>query len=145
MSAAASAAPPPRPPRRVWTRVLAAVLATIAVIVVLVAAAGYWLLATPGGAQFLGGRVAGMLGQGARIEGVEGRLGGMLRIHAIEIDRPDLFVHVDDVELDSAPLGAFHGTLDVRHLVARNVEVRTASSQAAARAPASFKPPYPVL
>jgi translocation and assembly module TamB len=145
MSAAAPAAPPPpRAPRRVWPRVLAAVVATVVVVVVLAAAAGYWLLATPGGAQFLGGRVAGMLGQGARIEGIQGRLGGMLRIHAIEIDRPDLFVHVDDVELDSAPLDAFHGTLDVRHLAARNVEIRTASSQAAARAPESFKPPYPV-
>jgi len=144
MSAAAPAAPPPRPPRRVWPRVLAAVLATVVVIVVLVAAAAYWLLATPGGARFLGGRVAGMLGQGAQIEGIEGRLGGMLRIHAIEIDRPDLFVHVDDVEIDSAPLDAFRGTLDVRHLAARNVEIRTGSSQAAARAPESFKPPYPV-
>jgi autotransporter translocation and assembly factor TamB len=80
-----------------WPRVLAAVVATFAIVVVLAVAVGYWLLATPGGAQFLGGKVASLLGQGARIEGVEGRLGGLLRIHAIEIDRQDLFVHVDDV------------------------------------------------
>ena len=141
---AAPASPPPRPPRRVWPRVLAIVAAVIVLVVLAVVAAGWWLLATPGGAQFLGSRVAGMLGKGARIEGVEGRLGGVLRIRTIEIDRPDLFVHVDDVELDTAPLGALGGTLDVKRLAARNVEVRTASSAAAASVPVSFKPPYPV-
>ncbi|HEY4999625.1 MAG TPA: hypothetical protein VII36_10800, partial [Usitatibacter sp.] len=51
-------------------------------------------------------------------------------------------VRVDDVEIDSSP--PFGGRLVVHRLVARNVEVRTFSSKAAAQVPVSFKPPYPV-
>lgn len=117
---------------------LAAVLAAIAALVI----GGWWIVATPAGAQLVLARVAGMLGKGAKIEGVAGRLGGVLKVKAIEIDRPDLFVHIDDVEIDSS--SPFGGRLVVHRLAARNVEVRTASSKAAARMPASFKPPYPV-
>ncbi len=143
MSAAAPAAPPP-PRRRLWPRVLAIVLAVIVILLLAVAAGVYWVLSTPSGAQFVFGKVSGMLGQGARIEGVEGRLGGELRIKTIDIDRPDLYVHVDDVLIETAPLAPLGGRLDVHRLVARNVEVRTASSGAAARVPVSFKPPYPI-
>ncbi|HSN19172.1 MAG TPA: hypothetical protein VLS49_00755, partial [Usitatibacter sp.] len=136
--------PPPAPRRRIWPRVLA-IVAAIVVIGLLAAAGGaWWLLATPGGAQFLAGKVRGLLGPGARIERVEGRIGGLMRIGEIEIDQPDLYVRVEDVVLDTAPAPALHGTLEVRRLSARSVEVRTASSAAAAKAPVIFKPPFPV-
>ncbi len=144
MGAAAPAAPPRRP-RALWPRVLAIVLALIVLLVLAVVGLAGWLLGTPGGAQFLATRAGAMLGSGARIEGVEGRIGGLLRIRSIEIDRPDLYVRVDDLEMDTLPLAALHGTLDVRRLTARRIEVRTASSGAAAKVPVIFRPPYPVL
>jgi translocation and assembly module TamB len=142
MSSAAPASPPPRRP---WARALAIALLAIVVLVLAVVGIAGWLLGTSGGAQFLASRAGAMLGTGTRIEGVEGRIGGLMRIRAIEIDRPDLYVRVDDVEMDTVALAALHGTLDVRRLAARNVEVRTASSGAAAKAPVIFKPPYPVV
>jgi translocation and assembly module TamB len=144
MSATAPAVPPPAPRRRLWPRVLAIVLALLAILVLAVVGAAWWLLGTAGGTRFLTGELGGALGPGARIEGVEGALGGVMRIRAIEIDRPDLYVHVDDALLETQPLAALHGTLDVRRLTARNVVVRTASSEAAAKAPTMFKPPLAV-
>ena len=102
----------------------------------------YWIVATPGGARLVLSRVAGILGKGTKIEGVEGSLSGVLRVKSILIDRPELYVRIDDLEMDSsAPFG---GTLVVHRLTARSVEVRTTSSREAAKLPVSFAPPYPV-
>src|SRR3954462_2176750 len=120
------------------------ILVGAAIVVVLLVGVGYWIVATPGGAQLVLGRVSGMLGKGARIEGVEGQLGGTLRVKLIVVDRPDFYVRVDDVEMDTAPFGALSGRLLIHKLYARNVEVRTAGAAGAARAPVSFTPPYPV-
>src|SRR5438105_2187425 len=98
-------------------RALRWILAALAVAIVVIVAAGYWIVATPGGAQLVLGRVAGALGKGAKIEGVEGRLGGVLRVKLIVVDRPDFYV--------------------------RSVELRTAGAAGAARAPVAFTPPYP--
>jgi translocation and assembly module TamB len=135
--------PPPPPPRRRrrWPWITLAVF--VALLAVLCAGV-YWLVATPGGAQLVFSRVATMLGEGTKFEGVEGQLGGTLRIKAIHIDRPDLYVHIDDVEIDSSPR-FFGGSLIVHRLYARNVEVRTVSSGAAAAVPKSFAPPYAVI
>ena len=137
---AASLEPPPRR-RRHWGRI---VLVALVILLAVAGAIGYWIVATPGGAQLVLGKVASLLGKGAKIEGVEGRLGGMLRIKSIEIDRPDLYVRIDDVEIVSSPREplASGGSRSIG--CARSVEVRTASSNAAARVPVSFKPPYPV-
>jgi translocation and assembly module TamB len=145
MSAAAPvpASPPPHR-RRVWPRVVAILVAIVVVLLLLVGAAAWWLLATPGGARFVADHVRGALGKGAAIEGVEGRIGGRLHIARIVIDRPDLYVRVEDVVLDTAPMPALHGALDVRELGAREVEVRTASSKEAAKIPVTFAPPFPV-
>ncbi|HUL95688.1 MAG TPA: translocation/assembly module TamB domain-containing protein [Usitatibacter sp.] len=132
---------PPPPPRRSH-RVLAIAGAVLLAILVAVAVLAYWLLATSSGAQFLLGRAVGAIGKGAAIEGIEGQVGGRLRIARIVIDLPDLSIRVEDVDMDTSPL--FVGRLTVRRLHVRNVEVRTASSGAAASLPASFKPPYPI-
>ena len=50
------------------------------VAVVAIVGVGYWIVATPGGAQLVLDRLAGALGKGAKIEGVEGSLGGPLRV-----------------------------------------------------------------
>ncbi|HUJ01793.1 MAG TPA: hypothetical protein VLY46_16245, partial [Usitatibacter sp.] len=144
MSAYASAAPPPRP-RRWWPRVLAIVLALVALLALALVGAAWWLLGTSGGAQFLAARAGTILGPGAKVEGVEGRIGGLVKIRTIEIDKPDLYVHVDDLVLDTAPLAALHGMLDVRRLTAREVEVRTAPSAKKAQPPAIPAPPLPVF
>jgi translocation and assembly module TamB len=118
-------------------------LVLVVVLVVVVAVAFYWVFATPGGAQFVFNHVTGALGHGARVEGVEGAVGGPLRIKLIEIDRPDLYVRVEDVDMDTT-LAAIGTRLEVRRLSAKSVEVRTFSTGAAATLPASLKPPYPV-
>ena len=61
------------------------ILVVLVILIVLVVGAGYWIVATPGGAQLVLGRVAGMLGKGAKIEGVQGRLGGTLRVKLIVV------------------------------------------------------------
>src|SRR5438270_13505574 len=116
-------------------RIVRWTLAAAAIAIVVVVAAGYWIVATPSGAQLVLGRVAGMLGKGARIEGVEGSLGGVLRAKLIVVDRPDFYVRIDDVEMDTSFVGTLHGTLEVRKLHARSVELRTAGAAGAARAP----------
>ncbi len=117
-------------------------LVATAVLVLVAIGALTWLLTTSGGAQLVLGRVQGMLGEGARLEGVEGRLGGLLRISRIEVKRPDLYVLVQDFEIDSSPLQPLYGVLHIYRLAARSVEVRTASSEAAAKIPLTFQPPY---
>ncbi len=118
-----------------------AVLVTLVALLAFVGGGIYWIVATPGGAQLVLSRAAGVLGKGTRIEGVQGSLGGVLRVKSILIDRPGLYVRVDDLEMDSST--PFGGVLVVHRLVARSVEVRTASSKEAAKLPVSFAPPYP--
>src|SRR6201996_5546946 len=130
---------PPRTPRR--RRVLRALGIVLLVLVLLVVAGAWWALGTTSGANVLLARAANALGQGTRIEGVEGRLGGAVRIATIEIDRPDLYVLVEGAGLDTS---ARPGLLTVHRLHARNVIVRTYSTGAAASVPASFAPPYPI-
>ncbi len=122
-----------------WLRWLAL---TVLALVFVAIASYWWIIATPGGASFILGRAATMMGKGARIEGVGGRLGGELRVKLVVIDRPDLYVRVDDVDMDTS--SNFAGGLTVHRLFARNIEVRTRSTGAAASLPASLKPPYDV-
>ena len=118
------------------------IVAGVVVVILVVAGAGYWIVATPGGAQLVLGRIAGALGKGAKIEGVEGRLGGVLRVKLIVVDRADFYVRIDDVEMDTEPFGPLQGRLVIHKLTARNVELRTAGTAGAARAPVAFAPPY---
>jgi translocation and assembly module TamB len=134
--------PPPAPPPRRRRRTLKIAAWILVLLLLLLAGVAYWIVATPGGAQLVLSRLAGVLGEGTKIEGVEGRLGGHLHIKSIEIDRPDLYVRVEDVDMDTSP--PLRGLLVVHRLHARGVEVRTFSTGAAATIPVSFKPPYPV-
>lgn len=122
-----------------WLKALALVVLALVFVAL---ASSWWLIATPGGASFILGRAASVMGHGAKIEGIQGRLGGKLAVKLIVIDRPDLYVRVDDVEMDTSP--NFMGGLVVHRLFARNVEVRSRSTGAAASLPASLKPPYGV-
>lgn len=133
---------PPAPPRR--RHVLRALLIVAVLAAAIGAGAVYWLLGTSGGAQLVMGRVAGMLGKGTTFEGVQGSLGGPLAIDHIVVQRPDLVVRIDGVDMDSSLVGALRGTLVVHRLYVRRVEVRTAGPSADAKAPVMFKPPYPV-
>ncbi|HUQ29849.1 MAG TPA: translocation/assembly module TamB domain-containing protein [Usitatibacter sp.] len=125
-------------------RTLRWVLVAAIVLIVVAIGLGYWIVATPGGAQLVLGRAAGMLGKGAKIEGVEGRLGGRLHVKLIVVDRPDFYARIEDVDIDSAPFRALSGQLLIYKLYARSVELRTAGAAGAARAPVTFKPPYGV-
>ncbi|HUP31304.1 MAG TPA: translocation/assembly module TamB domain-containing protein, partial [Usitatibacter sp.] len=103
-----------------------------------------WVFTTPQGARLVLNRVVKMAGDGVKMEGVEGRIGGTLRIKMIEVSRPDMYARIDDFEMDTEPFAPLRGTLQVNRLSARAVELRTATTDATARVPASFAPPYPV-
>lgn len=143
-AAPAPASPPPAAPprrRRRWPwLLLLAIVGPLVVGVALVA----WLLGTPQGARFALDRGAGIAGGGVHFEGVEGRIGGLLRIATIEVSRPDLYARIENFEMDTDPFEPLRGSLLVHRLRARSVEVRTASTEEAARLPTSFAPPYPV-
>src|SRR5512140_2468358 len=141
--APATAPAPPPPPRRgvywiVW------VLVVFLVIVLLAVATVTWVVTTPEGARLVLGRVSGMLGEGTRFSGVEGRIGGTLRIGTIELSRPDLYVLVGGFESDTSPLDPLRGRLSGHRRTARSVQVHTASTGEAAKIPVTFRPPYPV-
>src|SRR2546423_8506540 len=87
--------------KRRWLLGLAWTAALGAAVVIL---AAWWLIATPGGARLVLDRIALAAGKGARIGGVEGRLGGPLRIGSIEISRPDLDVRIDALAMETEPL-----------------------------------------
>ncbi|MGE5616358.1 MAG: hypothetical protein ACM3X5_05535, partial [Bacillota bacterium] len=137
-----SATTPPPPPRapRVWPYFLATFAAGIALVVVGIA----WFLASPGGARLLLDRVAAAIGEGTRIEGVEGSLSSTLRIKSIQVTRPGLEVHLEDVLLERQPGSDWLGRVDLKRLEVGKVEVRSESTGDSARLPLGFKPPYPV-
>src|SRR5690349_3259516 len=118
------------------------VVALFLVLLLVIAGAVAWLLHTQGGARFVLERVARMAGEGVKIEGAEGSLGGTMRIPLIEVNRPGLYARIEDFRMESSLLGAIRGRLLVEDLEARKVEVRTASTGAAAQAPVTFAPPY---
>ena len=120
-----------------------ALIAAIVVIGVLAIAVA-WIITTSGGASLVLERAASSLGQGAKVSGVEGSLSGVLRIKSIDITRPDLVVRVRDVELERASGGPWFGRVVFRTFNAASVEVRTASTGAAARVPVAFHAPYPL-
>jgi translocation and assembly module TamB len=103
-----------------------------------------WIVMTSGGATLVLERAASMVGQGAKVSGVEGSLSGTLRIKSIDITRPDLIVRIRDVELERASGGPWLGRAVFRKFNAESVEVRTASTGAAARVPVAFHAPYPL-
>ncbi|MEP7259807.1 MAG: translocation/assembly module TamB domain-containing protein [Usitatibacter sp.] len=136
-------APPPKGTRaRIrWVRHVLALLGVLLLVIVLGIS---WVLYTQGGAQFVLGRVVKLAGDGIRYEGVEGSLGGPMRIKLIEVSRPDMYARIEDFEMDSSLFGVLRGRLQVNRLHAGKVEVRTADSGAAAKLPVSFAPPYAV-
>ena len=75
------------------------------------------------------------------MEGVEGSIGGALRIKTIELSRPGLYVLVEDFEMQTSPVELW-GLLHINRVAAKNVEVRTASSEETAKIPLTFEPPY---
>src|SRR5258705_2580509 len=97
-------APPAPAPRRRgrarrWiVRSLTVVLALLLVLAVCV----WWLLTTPEGARFALNYAVRAAGEGVRYEGFEGALGGPMRIKLFEISRPDLYVRIDDLEMQTS-------------------------------------------
>lgn len=140
MASEAPVPPPRRAPRRWWPHALLAIALLAGVLVLALA----WLVATPGGAQLVLDRVAGFLGEGARMTGVEGSLAGTLRIKSLDVKRPDFSVHIEELEIERAPGSAWWGRAVFRKVYAGRVEVRTASTGATARVPLTFQAPYPL-
>ena len=139
IDAAGIAPPPPPRRRRRWPWIaLAAMLAVITVVLLVLA----WIFQTTQGTRFLIDRAASLAGEGLRLEGVQGSLGGPMHIQRIELSRPDMYVLVQDIDLDTAPFSSLRGTLFVHKLAARSMEVRTVDTQATAELPQALAPPY---
>jgi translocation and assembly module TamB len=135
---------PPAPPPRARGRWIVRLLAILLVLVLAVVLGIAWLLKTEQGARFALEQAVRLGGDGIRYEGVEGALGGTIRIKVIEVERADLYARVEDLVLETSPLAPLRGRVDVRRLGARSVELRTVDTGAAAKVPASFAPPYAV-
>ncbi len=133
--------PPPSSPRRRrrWVR---RVLLLLLVLLAVLGLGAWYFLGTTAGARLVVEQATGFAGEGVKVQGVEGRLFGGLRIQRIEVDRPDMYIVIHDVDFDTAP--PLFGRVDVRKLAIRSIEVRTVSTGAAAKIPVSFKPPHPV-
>ncbi|MFZ3321757.1 MAG: translocation/assembly module TamB domain-containing protein [Usitatibacter sp.] len=136
-------APTPKPPRRRrWLRWFAyAVLALLA----LGCAGILWLVGTQGGAEFAFGKIQQLIGTATNIEGVEGSIGGNLKIRRFEVVHPGFVVRIEGLEADISPFYAGH--LTIHRLHAKSVEVRTspsAQSNPSMKAPPDFSPPFPV-
>ncbi|MEO7742927.1 MAG: translocation/assembly module TamB domain-containing protein [Usitatibacter sp.] len=117
--------------------------ALLLVLILVVVAGAWWLLTTTEGARFALNYAIRAAGDGVRYEGLEGALGGPMRVKLLEISRPDLYVRIDDLEMQTA-LRELPRRLYVHHLGARAVEVRTVDTGAAAKLPVSFAPPYAI-
>ena len=126
---------------RRWMRRSVLLLGVLALAAIMVVA---WTLYTQTGARFVLERMTRAAGEGVRYEGLEGSLGGTMRVKLIEVKRPGLYVRIEDFEMDSALIAAIGGRLTIHELRARLVEVRTASTGAAAQMPVSFAAPYAV-
>ncbi|HZZ93473.1 MAG TPA: translocation/assembly module TamB domain-containing protein [Usitatibacter sp.] len=134
--------PLPRPPRR-GRALLRALLLTVLVLLAVIVAGAWWLLGTSSGTQVVMGQLARRLGPGLQIEGARGRLGGAMHVDRIVLDRPDLQLRLEDVDLDSTPPLA--GRFVVHKLHAREVSVHTAPSGKKPQGlPASFALPLGV-
>src|SRR5689334_6551625 len=123
---------PPPPHTRARRRWFVRVLLLLGVLVLVIAGGVAWLLQTQGGARFVLDRVARAAGEGVKIEGAEGRLGGVMRIPLIEVNRPGLYARIEDFEMDTSIVSPLRGHLRINDLSARSVEVRTASTGEAA-------------
>ena len=125
---------------RWWLHVLLAIAALGGALVLAVA----WLVATPGGARLIFDRIAASLGKGVAITGVEGSLWGTLRVGSIEVVRPDLVIVIRDLVIERSPEAFWSGRAAFARVEAALVDVRTASSEAAAKVPLTFEAPYPL-
>ncbi len=121
-----------------WVKRFAAAFLALLLVVAVVA---WWLLATSGGARFVLNQAVRAAGEGVRYEGFEGALGGPMRIKLLEISRPDLYVRIDDLEMQTS-IAQLPRRLYVHRLGARAIEVRTVDTGAAATLPVSFAPPH---
>jgi len=135
---------PPPPHTRARRRWLLRVLLGLVVLVVLACVAVTLLFTTSGGARFVLSQAVKAAGGGVRYEGVEGSLGGPMSIKLIEVDRPGMYVRVEDLRMDASPWAALRRRLVVHVLEAGKVEVRTVDTGEAAKLPVSFEAPYAV-
>jgi len=139
---AQATAPPPAPEPRRRRRWLWITLAVLLALVLAVVGGLTWLVKTPEGARFALDRAMRLGGEGLRYEGLEGSIGGPLRIAVIEVSRPELYARIEGFEMEASP--PFGGLLHVHRLGARSVEVRTVDTGEAAKLPVTFAAPYPI-
>ncbi len=121
-------------------RIALAVLAVVAAVVASLALAGYWLLATPGGAEWALRRAGA-----DRVEGLRGRLLGPLAVGSLRLAVGDRIVAVEALELDWRPAALRERRLEIRRLAAARVDVASPHSDAAAEMPDTLRLPLAVV
>ena len=120
---------------RAW-RVELALLAMVAVLLGLTALAGYWLLATTRGAEWLLARV-----DGVTVDGLRGSLLGPLALRRLRIVAGDRVIVVEGLDVDWRPAALREGRLDIRRLVADSVEIASPRSDEPPEMPATLELP----
>jgi translocation and assembly module TamB len=124
MSEAAAAPPAPRRSRK--HRGLWWLLGIVLVIVLAAAGAYVWLFHSEAGTRFALDRASGLAGEGVKLEGVTGTLGGKMHVERMAVERPGLQATLEDVTLDTTGSSPLRRRIQVNDLSARRAEVRTA-------------------
>jgi translocation and assembly module TamB len=124
--------------RRRFRRFALAMAGLLLVAVLALAGALAWLLATPSGLQFALSQARPWLPEYVRIESVEGRLIGPLRIDGAAIRLDAATVEVERMELDWNPAALLAGEVHVREVAVEGLAVALADT---GDAPAAAGPP----
>src|SRR6187399_3209008 len=109
---------PPPPHTRARRRWLLRVFLGLVVMAILACIAAGWLFTTTGGAKLLLSQVTRVAGGGIHYEGVEGSVGGPMKIKLIEVDRPDMYARIEDFEMEASLWAPITGRLQVYRLEA---------------------------
>lgn len=124
------------------SRALRIALATLVVVTAwlgLLAGAGYWLLATPGGAEWALRRAGA-----ADIEGLRGRLLGPLAVDRLRLPVGDRTVSLEALELDWRPAALRERRLEILRLAVARVDIAAPHSDAAPELPQTLRLPIAV-
>ncbi|MEA3273880.1 MAG: translocation/assembly module TamB domain-containing protein [Pseudomonadota bacterium] len=120
------AAPKPRRRRRLWLRLPLAILLQVMLLLLLILA---WVLGTQSGLRFALGLVEDVAPGVLQVERADGRILGDLHLSGVQIRVPDLELDVGGIDLRWSPLAALGGTLRIRELSVRDLDILMAPAE----------------
>ena len=131
-------------PRSKFLRTALRVLLPTVLALALLAGAAAWLFTQPQGARVAARAIAALSGGRIALEGVQGRLAGPLTIGRLTLQTADTTVKARTVHLDWQASALWRGQLHIRSLDIARLSVHSRQPRAAARVPASLRPPLSI-